>query len=229
MSGVERSYECVLVAAVRRVAFGLRVGADHGNGSLSAPGSSVEPSSASVADQRSTSVSSLTAFESPERLNRFGRCGGVNLHHRDARCGASRRRLRAEAMQALGSGAPGAGWLGAAGLPGDVHSGPGAELGEDVRDVGLDGAPGQQEFGGYVRVGPAVGDQPGDAGFGGAEGRPAAGGRVAAAGAPAAADAERAQPGVGAAEVPVSAQPAVDLGCLEVRAAGGGAVFTPGE
>jgi hypothetical protein len=42
----------------------------------------VEPGSASVADQRSTSVSSLIAFESPERVTRPGRRGSVNPHHR---------------------------------------------------------------------------------------------------------------------------------------------------
>jgi hypothetical protein len=105
------------------------------------------------------------------------------------------------------------------GLADDLSAGVGAELGQDVRDVGLHGVAGQEQLGGDVWVGPADGDQAGDLGLGGGKrvpplGRP----RPLSSAAPP--DAVAAQPGIGAAQVPRRAQVGVEPG----RGADGGQV-----
>jgi inner membrane transporter RhtA len=49
---------------------------------------------------------------------------------------------------------------------GDLRPRPRAELREDPRNVGADRVAGQEQLGGDLRIGPAVGDQPGDLGLG---------------------------------------------------------------
>jgi len=61
------------------------------------------------------------------------------------------------------------------GLADDFGAGVGAELGQDVGDVGLHGVAGQEQLGGDVGVGPPVGDQGGDLDLGGGERVPALG------------------------------------------------------
>src|SRR5712691_554604 len=50
-------------------------------------------------------------------------------------------------------------------LPGDLAARPSVDLGEDMRNMGLDSAPGKVELGGDVRIGRAAGDQSSDLEF----------------------------------------------------------------
>src|SRR5579862_815358 len=85
-----------------------------------------------------------------------------------------------------------------------------AELGQDVRDVGLHGAPGQEHTPGDVRRGGAPGDQGGDLDLGRGERLPARGGVRPTPDADAAPDAVGTKTAVGPADVPGCLQAVVE-------------------
>src|SRR5260370_6380843 len=85
-----------------------------------------------------------------------------------------------------------------------------AELGEDVRDVGLHGAPGQEHAPGDVRRCRAPGYHGGDPDLGRGERLPARGGARRAPAADAAPDAVGTKTAVGAADVPGRLQAVVE-------------------
>src|SRR5271156_3526528 len=87
-------------------------------------------------------------------------------------------------------------------LANDIDPASRAELGENVRDVGLHRPPGQEHAPGDVRRGRAPGDQGGDLDLGRGERLPARGGARPAPAADAAPDAEGTKTAVGPADVP---------------------------
>src|SRR5260370_32569754 len=105
-------------------------------------------------------------------------------------------------------------------LAGDIDPAFRAELGEDVRDVGLHGAPGQEHAPGDVRRGRAPGDHGGDLDLGRGERLPARGGARPAPAADAAPDAVGTKTAVGPADVPGRLQAAVEAGRLVPGAPG---------
>src|ERR1700722_20431458 len=87
-------------------------------------------------------------------------------------------------------------------LADDVDPAFGAELGQDVRDVGLHGTPGQEHAAGDIRGGRAPGDHGGDLDLGRGERVPARGGARPPLAADAEPDAVGAKTAAGPADVP---------------------------